>query len=162
MTMRNEGHTKVSGPEWFVNSREVEAHLGKMSYCVVSWLESEISHLTKPKVHSLSSPSSIFTEYTSVSVNQRIERASTRRNIAIVHQILHYLLCHVHSSHLSRPTSDQQRVCHDRWTHSFVFLHLLEQVHCTIHVLQFDPALYECVVSTIVRSQSGCSHHFKK
>ena len=80
-----EEHTKVGGPEWFVYSREVEAHLGEMFYCMMGWLESEISHLAKPKVHSRSSPVSILTEDASVSVNQGIECASVGRNIVIVH-----------------------------------------------------------------------------
>ena len=39
--------------------------------------------------------------------------------------------------------------------------HLLEQVHCSVHVLQLDPALHECGVSTNVRYQSCCSHRSK-
>tara|TARA_B100000242_G_C42591808_1_gene279859 strand:+ start:67 stop:372 length:306 start_codon:yes stop_codon:yes gene_type:complete len=80
-----EEHTKVGGPKGLVNGREVEAHLGEMFYCMMGWLESEISHLAEPKVHSLCSPVSILTEEASVSVNQGIECASVGRNIVIVH-----------------------------------------------------------------------------
>ena len=85
MSAAIEGHTKVGGPKGFVNGREVEAHLGEMFYCMMGWLESEISHLAEPKVHSLCSPVSILTEEASVSVNQGIECASVGRNIVIVH-----------------------------------------------------------------------------
>ena len=84
MPSRIERHTKVGGPKGLVNGREVEAHLGEMFYCIMGWLESEISHLAKPKVHSRSSPVSILTEEASVSVNQGIECASIGRNIVIV------------------------------------------------------------------------------
>ena len=72
MAMRDEGHTKVSCPKRFVHSGEVEIHLREVFDGVVSRLESEISHLAKPKVHSRSSPVSILTEDASVSVNQSI------------------------------------------------------------------------------------------
>ena len=84
MSAAIEGHTKVGGPKGFVNGREVEAHLGEMFHCVVIWLETQVSHLAQPKVHSLSSPVSILTEEASVSVNQGIECASIGRNIVIV------------------------------------------------------------------------------
>ena len=162
VSKRIKRHTKVSGPERLVDTGEVEVHLGEMLYGVVGWLKSKISHLTQPEVHSFCSPLSIFTEETPVSINQCIECSSVGRNITIIYQILHHLLCHVHSSHLSSPTINQQGVCHDIRTHSFVSLHLLEQVHCTIHVLQLDPTLHECGVSTNIRSQSCSSHRFKK
>ena len=86
MAMRDEGHTKVSCPKRFVHSGEVEIHLREVFDGVVSRLESEISHLAKPKVHSLSSPVwMLVEEETSVSVNQGIECASVGRNIVIVH-----------------------------------------------------------------------------
>ena len=85
MAMRDEGHTKVSCPKRFVHSGEVEIHLREVFDGVVSRLESEISHLAKPKVQSRSSPVSILTEDASVSVNQGIECASVGRNIVIVH-----------------------------------------------------------------------------
>ena len=72
MAMRDEGHTKVSCPKRFVHSGEVEIHLREVFDGVVSRLESEISPLSKPKVHSRSSPVSILTEDASVSVNQSI------------------------------------------------------------------------------------------
>ena len=46
----------------------------------------------------------------------------------------------------SRPTSDQQCM---RYGRTSLFLFILEQVHCTIHVLQLDPALHECSVSML-------------
>ena len=85
MSTRIEWHAKVRGPERSVNNREVEAHLGEMFYCMMGWLESMISHLAEPKVHSRSSPVSILTEEASVSVNQGIECASIGRNIVIIH-----------------------------------------------------------------------------
>ena len=142
MTMRNEGHTKVSGPEWFVHSREVDTHLVECFRSVVSWFDPQVSHPAQPIVHPLDSPVSIFTEEKIVSSDESTKSSIVGRDMRIIHQILHHLLCHIHSSHLSSPTTDQQVVCHDRWTHSFVSLHLSEQVHRTIHVLQLDPALH--------------------
>ena len=60
MPARIEWHTKVSGPKGVVNGGEVEIHLRKVFDGVVSWLESKITHLAKPKVHSLSSQLSRF------------------------------------------------------------------------------------------------------
>ena len=151
---RIEGHTEVSGPKRFVDTREVHIHARERFHGVLIRSDSQVSHLAQPEVHSLSSPVSIFTEEATVSFDKSTKRSSGGRNIRIIHQILHHLLCHVHSSHRSRPAIDQQGVCHDIWTHSFVSLHLLEQVHCTIHVLQLDPTLHECCVSMSIRSQS--------
>ena len=61
-----EWHANVSGPKRFVQSRKVDTHLIEMFNGVVSWFESKISHLAQPKVHSLSSPVSIFMEEVAV------------------------------------------------------------------------------------------------
>ena len=156
------GHAEIGGPKRFVHSGKVNVHLIECFHSVVRWFDPQVSHPTQPIVHPLDSPVSIFMEEKIVSSDECVEGSSTRRNIGIVHQVLHHLLCHVHSSHLSSPTRDQQRVCHDIRTHSFVSLHLLEQVHRTIHVLQLDPTLHECGVSMNVRSQSCSSHRIKK
>ena len=151
VSVRIEGHTEVSGPEWFVGSWEVDTHLIECFDSVVSWFDPQVSHPTQPIVHSLNSPVSIFMKEEIVSFDESTKGPNIRRNMRIIHQILHHLLCHVHSSHLSSPTRDQQGVCNDIWTHSFVSLHLLEQVHRTIHFLQLDPTLHECGVSTNAR-----------
>ena len=156
-----EGHTKVSGPKWFVDAREVKIHLGKAFNVVVSWLNSQVSHLTQPEVHSFGSPVSISVEEAAVSFDKSTKRSIVGRHIAIIHQIMHHIFCQVNSSHLSSPTREQQVVCHDIWTQIIRSLHLLEQVHCTIHVLQLDPTLHECGVSTNARSQSCSSHRSK-
>ena len=152
VTKRIEGHAKVSGPEMLVNSGKVDTHLIECFNNVMIWFDPQVSHPAQPIVHPLDSPVSIFMEEKIVSTDESTKSSNTRRDMRIVHQILHHLLCHVHSSHLSRPTSDQQGVCHDSRMHFSVSLHLLEQVHRTIHVLRLDQTLHECVVSTIVRS----------
>ena len=45
VSTRIEGYAKVSGPEWFVHSREVDIHPGEMFDGVVTWLKSMVSHL---------------------------------------------------------------------------------------------------------------------
>ena len=154
MSARVEGHAEVCCPKRFVNSWEVDTHRFEGFNNVMGWFDSQVSHPAQPIVHSLNSPLLIFTEEEIISTDESTESFFVGRHMAIIHQILHHLLCHVQSFHLSSPTGDQQGVCHDIWTHSFVSLHLLEQVHRTIHVLQLDPALHEGVVSTIVSSQS--------
>ena len=161
MCARVEGHAEVCCPERFVDTREVDTHLIEWFSSVVSWLDPQISHPAQPIVHPLDSPVSIFMEEEIVASDESTKSSFVRRYMWIIHQILHHLLCHVHSSHLSSPTRDQQGVCHDTWTHSFASLHLLEQVYCTIHALQLDPTLYDCVVSTIIRPQSYSSHRSK-
>jgi hypothetical protein len=64
--MRVEGQAEVGGPEWFVNTREVEIHASERFDCVVIRFDSHVSHLAQPKVHSLSSPVSIFMEEVAV------------------------------------------------------------------------------------------------
>ena len=162
VSTRIEGHAKVGCPKWLVHTGKVDTHLIECFNNVMIWFDPQVSHPAQPIVHPLDSPVSIFMEEKIVSFDECVESSNIWRYMRILHQILHYRLSHVHSSHLSRPTSDQQAVCHDIWTHSFVSLHLLEQVHRTIHVLQLDPALHECVVSVSVRSQSCSSHRFKK
>ena len=162
VSTRIEGHTKVRGPEWLVNSREVEIHTSEGFHCVVIRFDSQVSHPAQPEVHSLSSPVSISVEEATVAPEQSTKGSNVGRHTSIIHQILHHLLCHIHSLHRSSPTIDQHGICHDIWTHSFVSLHLLEQVHRTIHVLQLDPTLHECCVSMSIGSQSCFSHHFKK
>ena len=154
VTSRIEWHAEVSGPKRFVNTGEVDTHLFECLGNVVIWFDPQVSHPAQPIVHSLDSPVSIFIEEKIVSTDESTKSFFVGRNITIIHQILHHLLCHVHLPHLSSPTRDQQGVCHDIWTHSFVSLHLLEQVHRTIYVLRLDPTLHECVVSMMVRSQS--------
>ena len=68
VSTRIEGHAKVGGPEWFVNSGEVERglHASERSNCVVIRFDSQVSHLAQPEVHSLSSPLSITVEETTV------------------------------------------------------------------------------------------------
>ena len=117
-----ERHSKVSGPKRFVHAREVEIHASERFYCVLIRFDSQVSHLAQPEVHSLSSPVSIFTEENTVAFDESTKRSLVGRNITIIHQILHHFLCHIHSFHLSSPTGDQQVVCHDSRTHSFVSL----------------------------------------
>ena len=154
MSARIERHAKVGGPKRLVNTWEVDTHMIEWFCSVMGWFDSQISHPAQPIVHPLDSPVSIFMEQKIVSSDECVESSSTRRNIGIIHQVLHQLFCHVHSSHLSSPTSNQHGVCHDSRTDSSVSLHLLEQVHCTIHVLQLDPALHNCGISTNARQQS--------
>jgi hypothetical protein len=142
-------------PKRFVITGKVEIHLAEWFHRVLIRFDFHVSHLAQPVIHSLSSPVSIFMEEAAVPSENSTKRSIIRRDTRIIHQLLHHLLYHVHSSHRSRPAIDQQVVCHDVRTHLSVSLHLLEQVHCTIHVLRLDPALHECVVSTIIRSQSG-------
>ena len=80
-----EGHTKVSGPKGFVDTGEVKIHLGKRFHCVVSWLNSQVSHLTQPKVHSFGSPVSISVEEAAVSFDKSTERSFSRRHMRIIH-----------------------------------------------------------------------------
>ena len=130
-----EGHPEVSGPERFVNRREVDTHLVECFYKMMAWFNPQVSHPAQPIVHSLNSPVAIFMEEKIVSPDESTKSFFVGRHFTIIHQLLHDSLCHVHSFHRSRPTIDQQGVCHDIRTHSFVSLHLLEQVHRTVHVL---------------------------
>ena len=152
VSSRIEGHAEFSSPERFVHSREVEIHASERLNCVVIGFDSQVSHLAQPEIHPLSSPVSIFKEENTVSLDESTKCSIIGRHITIIHQILHYHLSHIHSLHLSSPTSNQQCVCHGCWTHSSASLHLLEQVHRTIHVLRLDPSLHECGVSVNVRS----------
>ena len=99
MATRIEWHAKVSGPEWFVDTRKVEIHASERFYCVLIRFDSQVSHLAQPEVHSLRSPVSIFMEEAAVAPEQSTKRSLVGRNIRIIHQILHYLLCHVHPLH---------------------------------------------------------------
>ena len=80
-----ERHAKVSGPKGLINSRKEKSQFVKMFHSVRIGLKSEVAHLAQPKVHSLSSPISIFAEETPVSVNHCIESSSIRKNITIIH-----------------------------------------------------------------------------
>ena len=61
-----EGHAEVSGPERFVNTREVKIHASERFNCVVIRFDSQVTHPAQPEVHSLSSPVSISVEETAV------------------------------------------------------------------------------------------------
>ena len=145
-------HSEVC-PERFVHTREVKIHASERLQGVLIRFDSQVSHPAQPEVHSLSSPVFISTKAT-VAPEQSTKRPIIQRHITIINQLLHHFLCHVHSSHRSSPAGDYQIVCHDIRTHSFASLHLLEQSHCTIHVLQLDPALHECGISMNGRPQS--------
>ena len=45
VTSRIEWHAKVSGPERFVDTREVEIHASERFNCVVIRFDSQVSHL---------------------------------------------------------------------------------------------------------------------
>ena len=101
-----------------------------------------VSHPAQPKVHSLDSPVSIFIEEKIVSTDESTESFFVGRNIRIIHQILHHLLCHVHSFHLSSPTSDQQGVCHDIGrTRLFLFICLNKSIARSMFFNSIQPCM---------------------
>ncbi len=85
MATRIEWHTKVSGPERFVDTRKVEIHASKRFNCVVIWLDFHVSHLAQPEVHSLSSPVSRITVEAAVSSDEHTKRSFIGRYITIIH-----------------------------------------------------------------------------
>ena len=85
MSARIEGHAKVLNPERSVYAGKVEIHLVEGFHGVWSWLDLEVSHLTQPKVHSLSSPVLIVPKHASVTVDESSESAIVGRNMRIIH-----------------------------------------------------------------------------
>ena len=45
MTTRIEGHTKISGPKWFVHSGEVNIHASERLHGVLIRFDPQVSHL---------------------------------------------------------------------------------------------------------------------
>ena len=75
-------------------------------------------------------------------LDESTKRSFVGRNITIIHQILHHLLCHVHSSHLSSPTRDQQGVCHDIGrTRLFLFICLNKSIARSMFFNSIQPCM---------------------
>ena len=85
MPSRIKGHAKVGGPEWFVHSREVEAHLIECFNKVVSWFDSQVSHPAQPEVHSFGSPVSILIEEKIISTDESTKSFFVGRYTRIIH-----------------------------------------------------------------------------
>ena len=70
------------------------------------------------------------------------KRSFVGRHITIIHQILHHLLCHIHSFHLSSPTRDQQGVCHDIGrTRLFLFICLNKSIARSMFFNSIQPCM---------------------